>query len=53
MRDPLWKVGAGVKENAAVFAVLGFLAGTVFTFAACTTNQSPNNMYGETQCSTR
>ena len=41
MRDPLWRVGIGVKENAITFGTLGFLAGIIFTFAACSPTQEP------------
>jgi hypothetical protein len=41
----------GVKENAAVFFLLGFLAGSMFTFAACTPDVAPE-MYQQ-QESTR
>jgi hypothetical protein len=41
MSDPLWRVGVGVKENAVIFGVLGFLAGAIFTFAACAPSENP------------
>jgi len=51
MHDPLWRVGVGVKENAVIFFILGFLAGTMFTFTACAPDVAPQ-MYQQ-QESTR
>jgi hypothetical protein len=36
INDPLWRLAAETRAKYAVFSLLGFLAGVMFTFAACT-----------------